>query len=105
MISARVADPNDLTPLQAAVLRQISDREACDGWIAGRMVRHAGTIAKRRLELQLAGLVRPLVIDGVTQTQRTPWGAPAVIHEITPKGIRALARHDKRNNRTWQAAA
>ena len=101
----RVANPNDLTPLQVTVLRQISDREACDGWIAARLVRHHGTIAKRRLELQRAGLVRPLVIDGVTQVQNTPWNAPAVIHQITPKGVRALARHDKRNTRTWQAAA
>ena len=105
MRSPRVADPNDLTPLQTAVLRTISDRDGCDGWIAARMVRHHGTIAKRRLELQLAGLVRAQVIHGVTQTEKTPWGAPAVIHEITPKGARALERHDKRNARTMPLAA
>lgn len=91
MKSARIANPKNLNPTQLAVLRKIALYRACDGWIAHYLHRHPGTVAKRRLELQLAGLVK-----ATGTLENTPHGAPAEKHELTAKGRRVLERYDRR---------
>lgn len=95
MRSERVANPNDLTPLQVFILGRLAVAPSCDGWIAGRALRHPGTVAKRRLELERAGLVKPYRVGGQIVTEKTPYGAPAVCHVPTKKGLRVLARYER----------
>lgn len=92
--SARAANPDNLTATQLAVLRKIALYGCCDGWIAAHLRRHPGTVAKRRLELERAGLVKATGI-----VENTPHGAPAACHDLTPKGRRVLARYDRTERR------
>lgn len=86
----QAADPKNLTDAQGCVLSALASNRRTDHEVAAVKRMHGGTAAKRRLDLQRAGLVRPVVVDGETLTRPTPHGRRAIVWEATEAGLEAL---------------